>query len=153
MWCYHSNETSMTKLQHLGLSKIIFNFEALLFLFLFFDGLKYFTRSVSDQVRTFRQSPPVLRLQTFFLGTLENYDEDNLVPSRTWERGCGEEGNGNIKKSIVLVQQNNNSAHASRFFVHFFAVPEQLRRLSLLENGNGLAINYQSLSELWRGPL
>ena len=85
------------------------------------------------------------------LVTLENYDEDNLVPSRTWERGCDEDGN--IKKSIVLVRQNNNSVHASRFFVHFFAVPEQLRRLSLLENGNGQAINYQCLSELGRGPL
>ena len=142
----------MTKLLHLALSKIIFNFEALLFLSFFLMGW-----SISRDQSVIRCERSGSRLPSsafrLSLGTLENYDEDNLVPSRTWERGCDKEGNGNIKKSIVLVRQNNNSAHASRFFVHFFAVPEQLRRLSLLENGNGLAINYQSLSELWRGPL
>ena len=30
--------------------------------------------------------------------------------------------NGNGKKAIDLVWQNNNSARASRFFVHFFAL-------------------------------
>ena len=142
----------MTKLLHLALCKIIFNFEALLFLSFFLMGW-----SISRDQSVIRCERSGSRLPSsafrLSLGTLENYDEDNLVPSRTWERGCDEEGNGNIKKSIVLVQQNNNSAHASRFFVHFFAVPEQLRRLNLLENGNGQAINYQSLSELWRGPL
>ena len=31
-------------------------------------------------------------------------------------------------KSNRFDEQNNNSARASRFFVHFFAVPAQLRR-------------------------
>ena len=43
----------------------------------------------------------------FLIGTLQNYDGD---------------GKGIVKK------RNNNSARASRFFVHFFAVPAQLRR-------------------------
>ena len=65
----------MTNLLHLGTSN---NFEALLFfvcLFVWF--FLYFMRSVSVQVR---------------------YDE-NLVPKRTWERGCDGEGNGHVKKS------------------------------------------------------
>ena len=32
------------------------------------------------------------------------------------------------KKKNRFNEQNNNSARASRFFVHFFAVPAQLRR-------------------------
>ena len=32
------------------------------------------------------------------------------------------------QKSNGFNEQNNNSARASRFFVHFFAVPAQLRR-------------------------
>ena len=40
------------------------------------------------------------------IGTLRNYD-----------------GDGNVKKSNRFNEQNNNSARASRFFVHFFAVP------------------------------
>ena len=35
-------------------------------------------------------------------------------------------GNGNVKKRSRFHEQNNNSALASRFFVHFFAVPAQL---------------------------
>ena len=31
-------------------------------------------------------------------------------------------------KQNSFYEQNNNSARASRFFVHFFAVPAQLRR-------------------------
>ena len=45
--------------------------------------------------------------------TLRNYD------------GNGKE---NIKKNDRFNEQNNNSARASRFFLHFFAVPAQLRR-------------------------
>ena len=33
-----------------------------------------------------------------------------------------------LQKAIGLDWQNNNFARASRFFVHFFAVPAQLRR-------------------------
>ena len=73
------------------------------------------------------------------------YDE-NLVPKRTWERGCDGEGNGHVKKSIRLVWKSNNSARASRFFAHFLCRPnttmtwnEQI--LSLLEDANGQAIN------------
>ena len=36
--------------------------------------------------------------------------------------------NENGKKAIGLDKQNNNFARASRFFVHFFAVSERLRR-------------------------
>ena len=45
--------------------------------------------------------------------TLRNYDGD---------------GKENVKKAIGFNEQNNNSACASHFFVHFFAVPAQLRR-------------------------
>ena len=39
------------------------------------------------------------------------------------------DGNGNVKNAVPgrFHEQNNNSAHASRFFVHFVAVPAQLR--------------------------
>ena len=35
---------------------------------------------------------------------------------------------GERQKSNRFSEQNNNSARASRFVVHFFTVPEQLRR-------------------------
>ena len=41
------------------------------------------------------------------MGTLRNYDVD---------------GNGNVKKNNGISEQNSNSARASHFFVHFFAV-------------------------------
>ena len=49
-------------------------------------------------------------------------------------------------KSNRFNEQNNKSARASRFLVHFFAVPAQPRRLndqflSLLEYGNGKTID------------
>ena len=47
------------------------------------------------------------------IGTLRNYDGD---------------GKENVKKAIGLISKKNNNARASRFFVHFFAVPAQLRR-------------------------
>ena len=43
----------------------------------------------------------------FLLGTLQNYDGDGIGTSE---------------------KQNNNFARASRFFVNFFSVPQQLRR-------------------------
>ena len=46
---------------------------------------------------------------------------------------------GERQKSNRFNEQNNNSARASRFFVHFFAVPAQI--LSVLENKKGEAIN------------
>ena len=46
------------------------------------------------------------------VGTLRNYDSD---------------GNENVKRAIGLMSKKNNSTRASRFFVHFFAVPAQLR--------------------------
>ena len=49
------------------------------------------------------------------LGTLRNYD------------GNGN-GNVNVENSAGLLEQNNNSARASRFFVHFSAVRAQLQR-------------------------
>ena len=50
--------------------------------------------------------------QGCLLRTLRNYNDD---------------GKENVKNQKVN-EQNNNSARASRLFVHFFAVPEQLRR-------------------------
>ena len=49
-------------------------------------------------------------VSTCISGTLRNYD-----------------GDGERQKNNWFNEQNNNSAHASRFFVHFFAVPAQLR--------------------------
>jgi len=40
--------------------------------------------------------------------------------------GDGTDENG--KKALGLDWQNNNSAHASRFFVHFFTITARLRR-------------------------
>ena len=46
------------------------------------------------------------------VGTLRNYDGD---------------GKGNVKKKAIdLMSKSKISARASRFFVHYFAVPEQL---------------------------
>ena len=52
-----------------------------------------------------------------------------------------------------LNKQNNNSARASRFFVHFFAVTARLRREKCLisrfmEDVNKRRLNFLSLSEL-----
>ena len=53
------------------------------------------------------------------MGSISNGDGD----------GDGDgDGNENGKKAIGLDWQNNNSARASRFFVHFFAVVARLRR-------------------------
>ena len=52
-------------------------------------------------------------LQSLILGTLRNHDDD---------------GNGNVKKNNRFHEQNDNSARASHFFVHFFAFTTQLRR-------------------------
>ena len=57
------------------------------------------------------------------------------------------------QKATVLVSKKNNSARASRFFVHSFAVPARLPRemtksyyyyyfFFFLEDGNGKAINF-----------
>jgi len=37
-------------------------------------------------------------------------------------------GNEDVKKAIGFLRKDNKFAHASRFFVHFFAVTAQLRR-------------------------
>ena len=51
-----------------------------------------------------------LRVQSAaIIGTLRNVDVDANV-------------NENGKKAVGLDKQNNNFTHASRFFVHFFAV-------------------------------
>ena len=61
---------------------------------------------------------------------------------------------GKRQESNRFNEKNNNSARASRFFVHFFAVPVRDQILSLLENENGKAINSTwSLSEFGRDPL
>ena len=52
-----------------------------------------------------------------------------LLSQSLWSFG-NDDGNvnENIKKSHPIIKQNNNSARASRFFVHFFAVTARLRR-------------------------
>ena len=61
---------------------------------------------------------------------------------------------GKRQESNRFNEKNNNSARASRFFVHFFAVPVRDQILSLLENENNKAINSTwSLSEFGRDPL
>ena len=57
------------------------------------------------------------------------------------------------KKKTRFHKQNNNFARASRFFVHFFAVFAQVRRLSFMKNVNKQRRNFISLSELEYGPL
>ena len=52
-------------------------------------------------------------LQSFSSGSLTNDDADV---------------NENSKKAIVYFGKKNNSARASRFFVHFFVVIARLRR-------------------------
>ena len=49
--------------------------------------------------------------------------ENTLVGSLSKNDG---DGNENGKKAIGLDWRNNNSARASRFFVHFFAVTARL---------------------------
>ena len=39
-----------------------------------------------------------------------------------------DDGNENVKGAIGLDWQNDSFAHASRFFLHFFAVVARLRR-------------------------
>ena len=50
-----------------------------------------------------------------WLGSLSNGDGDD-------------DGNENVKEAIGLDWQNDSFAHASRFFLHFFAVVARLRR-------------------------
>ena len=52
------------------------------------------------------------------LSKLDTWDLTKLRRRRQGER----------QKNNRFNEQNNNSARASRFFVHFFAVPAQLRR-------------------------
>ena len=53
------------------------------------------------------------------------------------------------QKSNRLKRQNNNSARASRFFVHFFAVTARLRRLisRFMKDITKRRLNNLSLSE------
>ena len=48
------------------------------------------------------------------IGTLRNHDDDD-------------DGNGNLTSKNNRFNEQNNSARASRFFVHFFAFTAQLR--------------------------
>ena len=48
-------------------------------------------------------------------------------------RCCDGDDNENIQKSNQLNKQNNNSARAARFFVHFFTVTAR-RKISQREN-------------------
>ena len=56
---------------------------------------------------------PRLPAPAYTLGSLSNDDGD---------------GNENGRNAIGLHWQNNNFAHSSRFFVHFFAVVQHLQR-------------------------
>ena len=50
------------------------------------------------------------------------------VPAYTLGSFRNDDGNQNVNKSNRLNNQNNNSARALHFLVHFFAVPARLGR-------------------------
>ena len=52
------------------------------------------------------------------IGSLSNYDSDDI-------------DNGKKAVGFDWLIKNNNSARASRFFVHFFAVTARLRRVNI----------------------
>ena len=80
--------------------------------------------------------------------TVDSRDLTKLRRRRQWER---------LKRNRFY-EQNNNSARASRFFVNFFAVSEQLRSEMTkfwvdLRTGKAWRYILVSLSELERSPL
>ena len=81
-----------------------------------------------------------------------------------WEREQGQRSalrRGRQRERLKhnrFYEQNNNSARESRFFVHFFAVPAQLRREMNkfwvdLRTGTARRRTLPSLCEFGRGPL
>ena len=70
----------------------------------------------------------------YFICERKFYAHTYVKNTRRWKSALREltqhdvDGNDNVNKAIGLNQQNNNVAHASRFFVHFFAVTARLRR-------------------------
>ena len=61
----------------------------------------------------------------------DKFSEDiNLLNTDTTGSLSNGDGNENGKKARNLDKQNNNFAHASRSFVHFFAVAAWLQRES-----------------------
>ena len=73
------------------------------------------TKSSTNANNDLDRNPPTISevRNTPIIGNLYNDDGDD---------------NENGKKAIGLDWQNNDFARASRFFVHFFAVAERLRR-------------------------
>ena len=65
----------------------------------------------------------------FYKGEVARIDQWTILAPRTWARLIGSLSNDNGgvnkdgKKAIGLDWQNNNSALASRFFVHFLELP------------------------------
>ena len=58
----------------------------------------------------------------------EAYVKTSLVSEETLGNIQSQEGNENVKKNNRFDKQNNNVAHGSRFFVHFYAVFARLQR-------------------------
>ena len=76
---------------------------------------------------------PLRGTTQIWVGILTQYGIDALVSNTSLETlqnydGYDGDGKENVKKSNRFNEQKNNSARASRFFVHFFAVLAQLRR-------------------------
>ena len=80
------------------------------------------TKSSTNANNDLDRNPPTISevRNTPIIGNLYNDDGDD-----------DGDDNENGKKAIGLDWQNNDFARASRFFVHFFAVAERLRRKSV----------------------
>ena len=70
--------------------------------------------------------PELYREKISFNGCQKSFTLESLIKSDDGDDG--DDGNENGKKATGLIRKNNNSARASRFFVHFFAVTARLRR-------------------------
>ena len=68
----------------------------------------------------------IIRCRLIIIGPLTS--QPTLSKSTGDLRKLRRRQQGERQKSNRFNEQNNNSARASRFFVHFFAVPAQLRR-------------------------
>ena len=74
----------------------------------------------------------------------------DFVRSSLWMPRRRRQGERQKSNWLNMVKQKNNSARASRFLVHFFAVTARLRReiSRFIEDVNKRRVNFLSLSDL-----